>query len=173
MKKIVVAFVVALAILFIYKDHHDKVKREKIAQELRLQNEIKAKQAEADLKARQAEAEAMEKKLADEVSAKKANAEQSMKAVFDKMLVDPGSAQFRSIKVFLDVPTSKIRVSGSISPTTNVVCGEFNSKNRMGGYTGFKYFYWDSDKNEVFGAVDDSTLGPIMQDVAKKTCDSL
>jgi hypothetical protein len=45
-------------------------------------------------------------------------------------LVDPGSAEFKIEKV----------VYSSISGT---VCGEVNSKNRAGGYVGFRRFIWN------------------------------
>lgn len=42
-------------------------------------------------------------------------------------LIDPDSAQFRGVKI--------IRSDGKI-----VVCGQVNSKNRMGGYIGYQNF---------------------------------
>lgn len=37
------------------------------------------------------------------------------------ILVDPGSAQFRNVKAFLNAPTRKF--------VADIVCGEFNAKN--------------------------------------------
>lgn len=45
-------------------------------------------------------------------------------------LVDPSSAQFRNERYYVD--------SGN---KTSILCGEVNSKNRMGGYGGFVPFY--------------------------------
>lgn len=42
-------------------------------------------------------------------------------------LIDPKSAEFRSLKVYLE-------------DFRGVLCGEVNGKNRYGGYTGFSYF---------------------------------
>lgn len=47
-------------------------------------------------------------------------------------LVDPDSAKFRNVRirdVTLDTGVQERRV-----------CGQFNAKNRMGGYSGFEYF---------------------------------
>ncbi len=109
-----------------------------------------------------------------ETSIRKVNVEQAMRAYFDKVLIDPSSVQFRNLQVFLDVPGSKLRTRGSrTTPLVDVVCGEVNSKNRLGGYVGYKYFYWDSDEKQAFGTLDDRDIGPIMQDVARKTCAGL
>jgi len=54
------------------------------------------------------------------------------------MMVDPDSAQFRYV-----------RARSSENPHTPgnymfIVCGQFNAKNRMGGYTGYRDFVFDS-----------------------------
>lgn len=105
---------------------------------------------------------------------RKAKAEQAMRSYFEQTLIDPSSVQFRNLQVFLDVPGSKLRTSGSkTTPLVDVVCGEMNSKNRMGGYVGFKHFYWDSDEKKAVGPLDDRQLGAIMEDLAQRTCAGL
>ena len=101
-------------------------------------------------------------------------AEKAMRSYFDQTLIDPSSAQYRNIKIYLDVPGSKLRKSGSKStPLVDVVCGEVNSKNRMGGYVGYRQFYWDSDEKKAVGPNDDKDFGPIMQALATSTCADL
>lgn len=105
---------------------------------------------------------------------RKARVEQAMRSYFEQTLIDPSSVQFRNLQVFLDVPGSKLRTSGSkTTPLVDVVCGEMNSKNRMGGYVGFKHFYWDSDEKKAVGPLDDRQLGAIMEDLAQRTCAGL
>ena len=105
---------------------------------------------------------------------RKARAEQAMRTYFEQTLIDPSSVQFRNLQVFLDVPGSKLRTKGSkTTPLVDVVCGEMNSKNRMGGYVGFKPFYWDSDEKKAVGPLDNRELGAIMEDLARRTCASL
>ena len=105
---------------------------------------------------------------------RKARAEQAMRTYFEQTLIDPSSVQFRSLQVFLDVPGSKLRTKGSkTTPLVDVVCGEMNSKNRMGGYVGFRPFYWDSDEKKAVGPLDNRDLGAIMEDLARRTCASL
>ena len=105
---------------------------------------------------------------------RKARAEQAMRTYFEQTLIDPSSVQFRNLQVFLDVPGSKLRTKGSkTTPLVDVVCGEMNSKNRMGGYVGFKPFYRDSDQKKAVGPLDNRELGAIMEDLARRTCASL
>ena len=51
------------------------------------------------------------------------------------VLVDPDSANFKIEKV-------------SWGSTSAIVCGTINSKNRAGGYVGFRRFYWFSSNGE-------------------------
>lgn len=51
------------------------------------------------------------------------------KAAIERQLVDPSSVQYRDVKAFSE----------------GVVCGSMNSKNRMGGYVGFKPFIYNGD----------------------------
>ncbi len=57
-------------------------------------------------------------------------------------LKDPGSATFR------DVSATRVRSTGDIA-----ICGEVNSKNGYGGYTGFQMFFMylkpDGASNEI------------------------
>ena len=48
------------------------------------------------------------------------------KAAVEKELIDPSSVQYRNVVAYSE----------------NVVCGEVNSKNRLGGYVGFKPFVY-------------------------------
>lgn len=103
-----------------------------------------------------------------------AKADQAMRSYFEQTLIDPSSVQFRNLRVFLDVPGSKLRKSGSkTTPLVDVVCGEVNSKNRMGGYVGFRHFYWDSDERKAVGPLDDREMGAILEGVAQRTCAGL
>ncbi|MGH8037303.1 MAG: hypothetical protein ACREPD_06140 [Stenotrophomonas sp.] len=49
---------------------------------------------------------------------------------------DPGSVQFREVRVV------QLESAAGKAP---IVCGEFNAKNRLGGYTGFEPFAWHPD----------------------------
>ena len=49
------------------------------------------------------------------------------KASVERQLIDPTSAQYRDMTSF----------------TEDVVCGSVNSKNRMGGYVGFRLFIYN------------------------------
>lgn len=55
-------------------------------------------------------------------------AEYKAKETLNKLLFDPGSAQIRNVR----------RDKADV-----FVCGEFNAKNRMGGYAGFKAFVYN------------------------------
>lgn len=52
-------------------------------------------------------------------------------------LVDPSSAEFRNLRV----------VKGRKG--IDMVCGEVNAKNKLGGYVGFKDFYFEDEENGV------------------------
>ena len=52
------------------------------------------------------------------------------KKKIEGQLIDPSSVQYRNIIV-------------KNGPSSVIVCGEFNAKNRMGGYTGFKPFVYN------------------------------
>lgn len=55
--------------------------------------------------------------------------EKAYKKAFSETLVDPGSVQYRNVTVFKD----------------GTACGEVNSKNRMGGYVGFRKFIFNEN----------------------------
>lgn len=141
-----------------------------LAEEQRVKDEEAKQIAHSQEEVRQKAEE--EKRAKDELAKRMAQAQESMKASFDRRLIDPSSLQIRNLKVFLAVPTYKLRASGSNATSADVVCGEFNSKNRMGGYVGFKYFYWDSDKNDVY-MTDLKDFSQIMEEMATKTCATL
>ena len=52
-------------------------------------------------------------------------------------LSDPGSAQFRSVRVG----------AATTARETGFVCGEVNAKNRMGGYVGYRRFMYAQATN--------------------------
>ncbi|WP_106639078.1 hypothetical protein [Allosphingosinicella vermicomposti] len=58
----------------------------------------------------------------------------SAKKVLAARLVEPSSLQLRNIH------TKQVAVGGSLQM---ILCGEYNAKNRMGGYNGFKAFAYD------------------------------
>lgn len=63
-------------------------------------------------------------------------------------LKDPGSANFRNIKIF------QIEHVGGID---TLICGEVNAKNSYGGYEGFKIFViWENKMNKISGGIGDS-----------------
>jgi hypothetical protein len=71
---------------------------------------------------------------------------------------DPGSAQFRSMKVN--------EANGSA-----LVCGEANGKNALGGYAGFTRFIYRKGGRPLFDPKSERTVGE--QDAAAEMCRSL
>lgn len=59
---------------------------------------------------------------------------QRAKAIIAKRMIDPDSLRLRSTRVVTVQREGKAQ---------QVLCGEFNAKNRMGGYTGFKSFAYE------------------------------
>ena len=59
---------------------------------------------------------------------------QQYKTPIEKNLVDPESSRYRNIKFYSP------RLNGK---KITVMCGRHNSKNKMGGYTGYKWFVSD------------------------------
>ncbi len=59
---------------------------------------------------------------------------QKAKAIIAKRMTDPDSLQFRSTHLVTVKREGKAQ---------QVLCGEFNAKNRMGGYVGFKGFAYE------------------------------
>lgn len=57
--------------------------------------------------------------------------EPDWRVAVEQQLVDPGSAEYRDLKEI-----EESRAGGSS------VCGEVNSRNRMGGYNGFRRFFF-------------------------------
>ena len=55
------------------------------------------------------------------------------KATLKTMLRDPASAQFRNVTAYHPASASRV---------PQIVCGEVNSKNGLGGYSGFQRFVW-------------------------------
>lgn len=96
----------------------------------------------------------------------------AIKAVIDRM-IDPKSADLRNIKTYAGVGFHKVFTKNVVGPPViDVVCGEVNSKNRMGGYVGFKPFYWTSHNNTVVMAGSDK-LEDVMNSVINQTCTGL
>lgn len=73
--------------------------------------------------------------------------ETQAKAAITERMIDPKSTDFRNIKVGMGIASRTLYATENVSgpPIIDVVCGEVNSKNRMGGYVGFKPFRWASD----------------------------
>lgn len=65
---------------------------------------------------------------------------ETLQAKVAAQLTDPGSAQFRNVK---------------LSPTKEFICGEINGKNKMGGYVGFVPFVASND----FEFIDSENIG--------------
>jgi hypothetical protein len=135
------------------------------------------RQREAKERVARREAEALVSKgsvMSGNDGERKAVAEKAMRSYFEQTLIDPSSIQFRNLQVYLDVPGSKLRTTGSkTTPLIDVVCDEMNSKNRMGGYVGSKHFYWDSDEKKAVGPMDSRELGDIMEGLARRSCANL
>lgn len=65
------------------------------------------------------------------------NFEKIRQAIKQK-LTDPDSAKFKNMRLF------------NAGQKSELVCGEINSKNRFGGYTGFQPFAYAIDQSEGF-----------------------
>jgi hypothetical protein len=57
------------------------------------------------------------------------------KALIAERMVDPSSLQYRKLRVVQETVQGK---------RLTVACGEFNSKNKLGGYTGFRTFAYET-----------------------------
>lgn len=55
--------------------------------------------------------------------------------IISQRLVDPASIQLRNTKLITTVSPK--------GQSVQVLCGEYNGKNRLGGYTGFKLFAYE------------------------------
>jgi hypothetical protein len=55
-------------------------------------------------------------------------------------MVDPGSLQYRKLRVVRSAVQGKF---------LSVACGEYNARNKMGGYTGFATFAYEPSLNGV------------------------
>lgn len=75
-------------------------------------------------------------------------------------LVDPDSAEFRSeadaTMEWMKQGIFSKRVEGPIA----LVCGEYNSKNRMGGYGGYSWFYAAFKDGHLLWTVQDEATDP-------------
>lgn len=60
--------------------------------------------------------------------------------IIGQRMLDPSSMQTRNMRIV------KATVDGSV---TSLVCGEYNAKNRMGGYVGFRSFVFDPIVNKA------------------------
>ena len=61
---------------------------------------------------------------------------EAAKKAVEANLKDPLSVQYRNVKAYKPI---------------NIVCGEFNAKNSMGGYVGFTYFIYDKAQGLTTG----------------------
>ena len=55
--------------------------------------------------------------------------------IIAKRLIDPSSLQIRNVTMKSATSTNGQKVS--------ILCGEYNAKNRFGGFTGFKHFVYE------------------------------
>lgn len=74
------------------------------------------------------------------------------KAAVESVLKDPSSVQYRNISEYY--PAS--------------VCGEFNARNAMGGYTGFKIFIFEGDKGRIELSPDANRIEVVCSDLKKQ-----
>jgi hypothetical protein len=81
----------------------------------------------------------------------------NVKTEIKSLLIDPSSAQFKSITVFKN----------------GNYCGEVNSKNKMGGYAGYKAFSKVDGKLEIHDIFDLERLCEIAKDPVTYKCSSL
>jgi len=105
----------------------------------------------------------------------KARAEEQAKSAIAAMLKDPASVQFRGVSVALAVPISEFRTDAKVGAVADYVCGEYNAKNSYGGYSGFKWFLWDSVSGKVLTNTEgkDDSLGELLEQIAKKNCEKI
>lgn len=81
----------------------------------------------------------------------------NVKTEIKSLLIDPSSAQFKSITVFKN----------------GNYCGEVNSKNKMGGYAGYKAFSKVDGKLEIHDIFGLEHLCEIAKDPVTHKCSSL
>jgi hypothetical protein len=79
-----------------------------------------------------------------------------------QMLVDPGSAEFRSVRA------SKGKVGDQSG-----VCGEVNGKNRMGAYAGYAAFFWHPESRYRYLRPQDEITQTELKDAEKNCADML
>lgn len=71
------------------------------------------------------------------------------KKIIAAEMVDPGSLQYRNLRVV------RGNVQGKI---LSVACGEYNARNKMGGFTGFATFAYEPSLNGVVSFKDDGSI---------------
>lgn len=145
---------IILAILFVAvlsvggKTFYNNQKAEKLAKEVA---ENTARKVREEQLAKKAEEERLlnEQRLAEEaLDIRKKELEKLVRGMVLARLKDPDSAQFRSIKVNLDVGVGE---NDLMHFTEDAVCGEVNAKNSFGGYTGYSMFIWSSKGGKTGG----------------------
>jgi hypothetical protein len=108
-----------------------------------------------------------------ERSQRAATAEVQARAAVVDRLLDPKSAELRKVTTYAGVGSHKVYAKSFTGPPViDVVCGEVNSKNRMGGYVGFKPFYWTSNDGKVVMS-DSNALEEIVNSMVIRTCAGL
>ncbi len=71
------------------------------------------------------------------------------KKIIAAEMVDPSSLQYRKLRV----------VRGNVlGKTLSVACGEYNARNRMGGFTGFATFAYEPSLSGVVSYKDDGSI---------------
>lgn len=88
---------------------------------------------------------------------------QAAKKLLEARLRDPGSVQYRNLGVY-----RPLEAQG------RSLCGEFNAKNSLGGYVGFKRFWVDRDGQvRVEGNGPDETAPELFGALRLAHCDRL
>jgi hypothetical protein len=68
--------------------------------------------------------------------------------LLEASLTDPGSVQYRGL------------FSNELTPGKKYICGEYNAKNQMGGYVGYRRFIADLNGGTAFTEAREDDLGP-------------
>ena len=89
-----------------------------------------------------------------------ATAINKLRGLFNEKLFDYNSARFKSVRLYYSTLHSPV-----------IACGEVNSKNTLGGYTGWKPFIYIGDNNELEIEHDEPTdpEGTVVFDFLKTT----
>lgn len=134
------------------KDFNRRAKRQELENEQILQNSLRETTMRPEERTQRA-----------------SNSEKQARAAVVEFMIDPNSSELRKIKTYAGIRIQKIYPSDASISLTDLVCGEVNSKNRMGGYVGFKPFFWTSHDKKLVMA-DPIILTAMMNDMIIRTC---